>query len=245
MITITNLHKSFDKKNILNGINLNIEKRSSSVIIGRSGTGKSVLIKCILGLIIPDEGSIEIGNNIIFNKGKFKPLNSIKVGMLFQGGALFDSLKIWQNVSFYHIQKGRNKKFCSDNAIHHLEKVGLDKSILNLYPSELSGGMQKRVALARAIALEPDIILFDEPTTGLDPISADVINKLILGIVRDIGATSITITHDMASARTISDKIHMLHEGKIIWEGDKNSIENTENQNVIEFIHGSSNNKIN
>ncbi len=245
MIKITDLHKSFDKKNILKGINLTIEKRSSSVIIGRSGTGKSVLIKCILGLITPDDGSIEVDNNIIFNKGRFKPLNNIKVGMLFQGGALFDSLKIWQNVSFYYIQKGRNKKFCINNAIHHLEKVGLDKNILYLYPSELSGGMQKRVALARAIAIEPDIILFDEPTTGLDPISADVINKLILDIVRDIGATSITITHDMASARTISDKIHMLHEGKIIWEGDKYSIENTENQNVIQFINGSSDNKIN
>ena len=245
MIKIVNLHKSFDKKNILNGINLDIEKGSSSVIIGRSGTGKSVLIKCVLGLITPDEGSIEVGSNVIFNRGKFKSLNKIKIGMLYQGGALFDSLRIWQNVSFYHIQKGKNKKICLNNAIKNLEKVGLDETILNLYPSELSGGMQKRVALARAIAIEPDIIFFDEPTTGLDPISADVINKLILEIVRDIGATSITITHDMASARTISDKIHMLHEGRIIWEGDKYSIEKTDNPNVIQFIHGNSNNKIN
>jgi len=245
MIKIVNLHKSFDKKNILNGINLDIEKGSSSVIIGRSGTGKSVLIKCVLGLITPDEGSIEVGSNVIFNRGKFKSLNKIKIGMLFQGGALFDSLRIWQNVSFYHIQKGKNKKICLNNAIKNLEKVGLDETILNLYPSELSGGMQKRVALARAIAIEPDIIFFDEPTTGLDPISADVINKLILEIVRDIGATSLTITHDMVSARTISDKIHMLHEGRIIWEGDKYSIEKTDNPNVIQFIHGNSNNKIN
>jgi len=245
MIKISNLHKSFDKKNILNGINLDIEKGSSSVIIGRSGTGKSVLIKCVLGLITPDEGSIEVGSNVIFNRGKFKSLNKIKIGMLFQGGALFDSLRIWQNVSFYHIQKGKNKKICLNNAIKNLEKVGLDETILNLYPSELSGGMQKRVALARAIAIEPDIIFFDEPTTGLDPISADVINKLILEIVRDIGATSLTITHDMVSARTISDKIHMLHEGRIIWEGDKYSIEKTDNPNVIQFIHGNSNNKIN
>ncbi len=245
MIKIVNLHKSFDKKNILNGINLDIEKGSSSVIIGRSGTGKSVLIKCVLGLITPDEGSIEVGSNVIFNRGKFKSLNKIKIGMLFQGGALFDSLRIWQNVSFYHIQKGKNKKICLNNAINNLEKVGLDETISNLYPSELSGGMQKRVALARAIAIEPDIIFFDEPTTGLDPISADVINKLILEIVRDIGATSLTITHDMVSARTISDKIHMLHEGRIIWEGDKYSIEKTDNPNVIQFIHGNSNNKIN
>ena len=245
MININNLHKSFDNKIVLDGLNLEIEKGSSSVIIGGSGTGKSVLIKCILGLIVPESGKIEINNKTIFDKGNYINKNKTKIGMLFQGGALFDSLKIWQNVSFYHIQKGQKKKFCYNNAISNLEKVGLDYKIANLYPSEISGGMQKRVALARAIAIEPDIIFFDEPTTGLDPINADIINKLIIEKVKAIGATSLTITHDMTSARTIADKIHMLHKGQIIWEGDKFEIENTENPYVIQFINGYSEGPIN
>lgn len=245
MINIKNLHKSFDNKIVLDGLNLEIEKGSSSVIIGGSGTGKSVLIKCILGLIVPESGKIEINNKTIFDKGNYINKNKTKIGMLFQGGALFDSLKIWQNVSFYHIQKGKKKKFCYDNAVSNLEKVGLDYKSANLYPSEISGGMQKRVALARAIAIEPDIIFFDEPTTGLDPINADIINKLIIEKVKDIGATSLTITHDMISARTIADKIHMLHKGRIIWEGDKFEIENTDNPYVIQFINGYSEGPIN
>ena len=245
MININNLHKSFDNKIVLDGLNLDIEKGSSSVIIGGSGTGKSVLIKCILGLIVPESGKIEINNKTIFDKGNYINKNKTKIGMLFQGGALFDSLKIWQNVSFYHIQKGQKKKFCYNNAISNLEKVGLDYKSANLYPSEISGGMQKRVALARAIAIEPDIIFFDEPTTGLDPINADIINKLIIEKVKDIGATSLTITHDMISARTIADKIHMLHKGRIIWEGDKFEIENTDNPYVIQFINGYSEGPIN
>ena len=245
MININNLHKSFDNNIVLDGLNLEIEKGSSSVIIGGSGTGKSVLIKCILGLIVPESGKIEINNKTIFDKENYIHSNKTKIGMLFQGGALFDSLKIWQNVSFYHIQKGKKKKFCYDNAISNLEKVGLDYKSANLYPSEISGGMQKRVALARAIAIEPDIIFFDEPTTGLDPINADIINKLIIEKVKDIGATSLTITHDMTSARTIADKIHMLHKGRIIWEGDKFEIENTDNPYVIQFINGHSEGPIN
>ena len=245
MITIENLHKYFENKKVLNGVNLHIEEGTSSVIIGGSGTGKSVLIKCILGLLTPEEGRISIKNNLIFENGKFKKNNKIKIGMLFQGGALFDSLRIWQNVSFYNIQNGKNKKFCLEDAILNLEKVGLNKDVVNLYPSELSGGMQKRVALARAISIKPDIIFFDEPTTGLDPISADVINKLIIEKVRDIGATSLTITHDMSSARTISDKIHMLHKGEIIWEGNKDTIESTENPFVVQFINGLSEGPIN
>ena len=245
MITIENLHKYFENKKVLNGVNLHIEEGTSSVIIGGSGTGKSVLIKCILGLLTPEEGRISVKNNLIFENGKFKKNNKIKIGMLFQGGALFDSLRIWQNVSFYNIQNGKNKKFCLEDAILNLEKVGLNKDVVNLYPSELSGGMQKRVALARAISIKPDIIFFDEPTTGLDPISADVINKLIIEKVRDIGATSLTITHDMSSARTISDKIHMLHKGEIIWEGNKDTIESTENPFVVQFINGLSEGPIN
>ena len=245
MITIENLHKYFENKKVLNGVNLHIEEGTSSVIIGGSGTGKSVLIKCILGLLTPEEGRISIKDNLIFENGKFKKNNKIKIGMLFQGGALFDSLRIWQNVSFYNIQNGKNKKFCLEDAIINLEKVGLSKDVANLYPSELSGGMQKRVALARAISIKPDIIFFDEPTTGLDPISADVINKLILEKVRDIGATSLTITHDMSSARTISDKIHMLHKGEIIWEGNKDTIDSTDNPFVVQFINGLSEGPIN
>jgi len=245
MIKIENLHKYFENKKVLNGVNLHIEEGTSSVIIGGSGTGKSVLIKCILGLLTPEEGRISIKNNLIFKNGKFKKNSKIKIGMLFQGGALFDSLRIWQNVSFYNIQNGKNKKFCLEDAIINLEKVGLSKDVANLYPSELSGGMQKRVALARAISIKPDIIFFDEPTTGLDPISADVINKLIIEKVRDIGATSLTITHDMSSARTISDKIHMLHKGEIIWEGNKDTIDSTDNPFVVQFINGLSEGPIN
>ena len=245
MIKIENLHKYFENKKVLNGVNLHIEEGTSSVIIGGSGTGKSVLIKCILGLLTPEEGRISIKNNLIFENGKFKKNSKIKIGMLFQGGALFDSLRIWQNVSFYSIQNGKNKKFCLEDAILNLEKVGLSSDVINLYPSELSGGMQKRVALARAISIKPDIIFFDEPTTGLDPISADVINKLIIEKVRDIGATSLTITHDMSSARTISDKIHMLHKGEIIWEGNKHTIESTDNPFVVQFINGLSEGPIN
>ena len=245
MIKIENLHKYFEDKKVLNGVNLHIKEGTSSVIIGGSGTGKSVLIKCILGLLTPEEGRISIKNNLIFENGKFKKNNKIKIGMLFQGGALFDSLQIWQNVSFYNIQNGKNKKFCLEDAILNLEKVGLSKDVFNLYPSELSGGMQKRVALARAISIKPDIIFFDEPTTGLDPISADVINKLIIEKVRDIGATSLTITHDMSSARTISDKIHMLHKGEIIWEGNKDTIDSTDNPFVVQFINGLSEGPIN
>jgi len=245
MIKIENLHKYFENKKVLNGVNLHIEEGTSSVIIGGSGTGKSVLIKCILGLLTPEEGRISIKNNLIFENGKFKKNSKIKIGMLFQGGALFDSLRIWQNVSFYSIQNGKNKKFCLEDAILNLEKVGLSSDVINLYPSELSGGMQKRVALARAISIKPDIIFFDEPTTGLDPISADVINKLIIQKVRDIGATSLTITHDMSSARTISDKIHMLHKGEIIWEGNKDTIESTDNPFVVQFINGFSEGPIN
>tara|TARA_A100000164_G_scaffold142874_1_gene126868 strand:- start:42 stop:779 length:738 start_codon:yes stop_codon:yes gene_type:complete len=245
MIKIENLHKYFEDKKVLNGVNLHIKEGTSSVIIGGSGTGKSVLIKCILGLLTPEEGRISIKNNLIFENGKFKKNNKIKIGMLFQGSALFDSLRIWQNVSFYNIQNGKNKKFCLEDAILNLEKVGLSKDVFNLYPSELSGGMQKRVALARAISIKPDIIFFDEPTTGLDPISADVINKLIIEKVRDIGATSLTITHDISSARTISDKIHMLHKGEIIWEGNKDTIDSTDNPFVVQFINGLSEGPIN
>lgn len=238
MIIIEDLHKKFNDNLVLNGLNINIRKGTSSVIIGRSGSGKSVLLKCILGLITPERGNIRVNDDLIFADGKFNKNKKTKVGMLFQGGALFDSLKIWENISFYYIQKGKSKNFCRKEAVFNLEKVGLDEKIIDSYPSELSGGMQKRVALARAIAIKPDIIFFDEPTTGLDPISADIINKLIIEKVRDIGATSLTITHDISSARTISDKIHMLHKGEIIWEGDKNSIEQTDNKYVTNFING-------
>ena len=241
MIEIRDLHKSFNKNKVLKGINFNIIRGESAVIIGRSGTGKSVLLKCILGLINADEGNVILNGEELYNKKmKYISQKKTKIGMLFQGGALFDSLKIWQNVSFYDARKGTRKKICYKKAIENLNKVGLDEKVANLFPSELSGGMQKRVALARAISIEPEVLFFDEPTTGLDPISADVINRLILEKVKDIGATAITITHDMASARVIADKIHMIHEGRIIWSGNIGDMEESSNKYVNQFINGKS-----
>ena len=241
MIEINNLNKKFYKNEVLKNLNLKIEKGESAVVIGRSGTGKSVLLKCLLGLIRPDSGVIKIGNKNILGKNlQYIGNKSVKIGMLFQGGALFDSLNIWRNISFISLQNKVSEKECRKIAIETLEKVGLGSDVADLYPSELSGGMQKRVSLGRAIFSEPDIIFFDEPTTGLDPITADVINKLILEKVNDIGATALTITHDMSSARTIASKVYMLHEGKIIWGDSIKEMEKTKNEYILQFINGQS-----
>ena len=241
MIEIKNLNKKFQDNNVLKNLNIKIKKGESAVIIGQSGTGKSVMLKCLLGLINPDKGSIRINNKEIYDKNlKYINKNNTKIGMLFQGGALFDSLPIWKNVSFTALQEKVSEKKCKIKSEQTLEKVGLGPEVLNLFPSELSGGMQKRVALARAIFPEPDIIFFDEPTTGLDPITADVINNLILDRVKELGATALTITHDMASARTIANKIYMLHEGNIIWDGNVNELETTDNKFILQFIKGES-----
>ena len=245
MIEIESLHKKFHNNEVLKDLNIKIKKGESAVIIGRSGTGKSVLLKCLLGLLKPDSGKIKIEKKEIYsNKFHYNQNKNVKIGMLFQGGALFDSLNIWKNISFISLQNKVSEKECKLLAMETLEKVGLDPNVAELFPSELSGGMQKRVSLARAIFSEPDIIFFDEPTTGLDPITADVINKLIIERVNDLGATALTITHDMSSARTIASKVYMLHDGNIIWGGTINEMEKTKNEFIIQFINGESNGPI-
>jgi phospholipid/cholesterol/gamma-HCH transport system ATP-binding protein len=241
MIDIIDVKKTFENKVVLKGINLSVDKGQSLVIIGGSGSGKSVTLKCVLGLLKPDHGSILVGGNDITTAGTNERKRILtKIGMLFQGAALFDSLKVWENVAFGLIQgQGLNKKDAKEIAIEKLRRVGLAPDVAELSPAELSGGMQKRVGLARAIATEPEIIFFDEPTTGLDPIMADVINDLIVECVKDLGATTLTITHDMASARKIADRIAMLYHGEIIWEGAKTHIDNSGNPYVEQFIHGS------
>ena len=241
-IKITNLHKAFGKKVVLDGVDLEVEKGESLVVIGGSGTGKSVLIKCVQGLLQPDSGSILIdGEETVGADEKEQNRLHSKMGMLFQGGALFDSLRIWENVAFGLIENQKMpRKQARTEAIRILRQVGLAPDVADSYPSELSGGMQKRVSLARAIATKPEIIFFDEPTTGLDPIMADVINDLIIESAKGLGATALTITHDMASARRIADKIAMLYKGKIIWQGTVKELDKTENEYVRQFINGSS-----
>lgn len=239
-IAISGLHKSFGPKQVLRGIDLDVRRAESLVIIGGSGTGKSVLIKNILGLIRPDQGSIRIdGQETASLRGAARAEVNSRCGMLFQGGALFDSLTVWENVAFGLIE-GKNMKRAEakEIAIEKLAQVGLKPEVGNLLPAELSGGMQKRVGLARAIATQPEIIFFDEPTTGLDPIMADVINHLIIKCVRQIGATALTITHDMASVRKIADRVAMLYEGHIIWHGPVSELDNSGNPYVDQFIHG-------
>jgi len=238
MIVLEGVKKSFGKKKILTGVNLTINEGSSLVIIGRSGTGKSVLIKCILALENYDEGTIHI--NKIENSNKNNKTFYDQFGMLFQGGALFDSIPIWENISF-RLLRGNQKISRSDAkqlASEKLKLVGLNSDIIDLYPSELSGGMQKRVALARAIAGDPKVIFFDEPTTGLDPIMANVINRLIREIVVEMGVTAITITHDINSTRIIADDVAMLDSGKVQWKGEINHLDNSGNKMVDQFING-------
>ncbi|MDX5367106.1 MAG: ABC transporter ATP-binding protein [Alphaproteobacteria bacterium] len=239
-IELRNVCKRFGKKVVLDGINLTVPKGESLVVIGGSGTGKSVMIKCVLGIIRPDSGEIFVdGKNVLKMDSGEREKTLRKFGMLFQGAALFDSLPVWENVAFGLIQ-GRKmpRKKAKDIAIEKLAKVGLGAEVGDLYPAELSGGMQKRVGLARAIATEPEIIFFDEPTTGLDPIMADVINDLIVSSVKELGATTLSITHDMASVRKIGDRVAMIYKGKIIWSGTRAEVDNSGNDYVDQFIHG-------
>ena len=241
-IKISGLKKSFGKKVVLDGVDLDIRKGESLVVIGGSGTGKSVLIKCIQGLLTPEYGSILVDEKEVvgISQNEKEKLHS-KMGMLFQGGALFDSLTVWENVAFGLLEnKKMNRKDAKNEAIRVLRQVGLAPDVADLSPSELSGGMQKRVGLARAIATRPEIIFFDEPTTGLDPIMSDVINDLIIESVKGLGATALTITHDMASARKIADRIAMLYKGKIIWQGTVKEMDKTDNPYVCQFINGCS-----
>ena len=239
-IILQDVRKAFGPKHVLNGINISVPKGQSLVVIGGSGTGKSVMLKCILGILHPDSGSIQIGGEeVVGLKGSARDEYLSKFGMLFQGGALFDSLAVWENVAFGLIQ-GRNmaRGQARDIAMDKLAQVGLTPEVGELYPAELSGGMQKRVGLARAIAADPEIIFFDEPTTGLDPIMADIINRLIVDCVKRLGATTISITHDMASARKIADEIAMIYKGEIIWQGAAKTIDYSGNEYVDQFIHG-------
>ena len=239
-ITVRDLHKSFGAKKVLTGVNLDIHTAESLVIIGGSGTGKSVLIKCILGILTPEKGSIQIdGTEVTRLSWSERERVLRKFGMLFQGSALFDSLPVWENVAFALIQgRGMPRQEAKEIAIQTLAAVGLGPEVGELSPAELSGGMQKRVGLARAIAAKPEIIFFDEPTTGLDPIMSDVINDLIITCVRKLGATALSITHDMASTRKIADRVAMIYEGKIIWDGPVAKIDSSGNPYVDQFIHG-------
>jgi phospholipid/cholesterol/gamma-HCH transport system ATP-binding protein len=239
-IELQGVKKRFGQKVVLDGVDLKIGKGESVVIIGGSGSGKSVTIKSVLGIVRPDAGKIFVdGKETTHLHGRAREAVLKKFGMLFQGAALFDSLPVWENVAFGLIQgRGMGRKKAKDIAIAKLAKVGLGSEVANLSPSELSGGMQKRVGLARAIAADPEILFFDEPTTGLDPIMADVINDLIVSTVKDLGVTAVSITHDMISARKISDRIAMLYKGKIIWHGPTKDIDNSGNEYVDQFIHG-------
>jgi phospholipid/cholesterol/gamma-HCH transport system ATP-binding protein len=239
-IELKGVAKRFGPKVVLDGVDLSIDAGESLVIIGGSGTGKSVTLKCILGLLAPDKGSIKVdGQEVTRLSSSAREKVNRKFGMLFQSAALFDSLPVWENVAFALIQgRGVKRSEAKQIALQKLAKVGLNKDVAELSPSELSGGMQKRVGLARAIAADPEIIFFDEPTTGLDPIMADVINDLIVKTVKDMGVTTLSITHDMVSARKIADKIAMLYKGKIIWCGRKEDIDKSGNEFVDQFIHG-------
>jgi phospholipid/cholesterol/gamma-HCH transport system ATP-binding protein len=239
-VELRGVKKRFGNKVVLDGLDLTIGRGESLVVIGGSGTGKSVMIKCVLGILKPDAGQIFVdGKDITHLRGGARDEVLRQFGMLFQGAALFDSLTVWENVAFGLIQgRGVARKKARDIAIEKLGKVGLGPEVAMLSPSELSGGMQKRVGLARAIAADPEIIFFDEPTTGLDPIMADVINDLIVATVKDVGATALSITHDMVSSRKISDRIAMLYQGKIIWAGPTAEIDHSGNPYVDQFIHG-------
>ena len=244
MIDLINVHKAFGAKEILKGVNLTIPKGESMVIIGGSGTGKSVTLKCVLGLITPDQGSVTVeGQDVTKLRQGSAERDAFlaQFGMLFQGGALFDSLPVWQNVAFRLLRGSlkRPKDEAREIAVEKLRRVGLKADTADLFPSELSGGMQKRVGLARAIAAEPQIIFFDEPTTGLDPIMSGVINELIREIVVEMGATAMTITHDMTSVRAIADKVAMLHDGIIQWTGPVGDMDASGDPYLEQFVSGS------
>ncbi|HAT34349.1 MAG TPA: ABC transporter ATP-binding protein [Rhodospirillaceae bacterium] len=239
-IKLTGVHKRFGDNVVLDGVDLEIMPGESVVIIGGSGTGKSVTIKCILGLLAPDKGDVQVdGRSVLDLSTAERNAVNAKIGMLFQHAALFDSLPVWENVAFGLIEgEGMETDQARDIALEKMAAVGLGEETAEMWPADLSGGMRKRVGLARAIAIDPEIIFFDEPTTGLDPIMGDIINDLIVEITREIGATGLSITHDMASARKIADRIAMLYKGKIIWAGPVEEIDQADNDFLKQFIHG-------
>jgi phospholipid/cholesterol/gamma-HCH transport system ATP-binding protein len=238
ILELRNVHKSFGGKQVLRGVDLIVGPGQSLAIIGGSGVGKSVTIKCALGLMTPDQGEVLFDGKPANDPKSIEALRR-RTGMLFQGGALFDSLTVWENVSFAlmyrdHIPRDEAK----NRAIETLAKVRLGASAADLRPAELSGGMQKRVALARAIIGKPDLIFFDEPTTGLDPITADAVNNLVVEQVKALGAAAVSITHDMASVRKIADEVAMLHDGRIVWRGPISALEKSGSAHVEQFVHG-------
>lgn len=239
-IELAGVTKSFDGKQVLRGVDISVDAEESLCIIGTSGCGKSVSLKCLLGLIVADGGSIKIDGQEILGANR-KKLEAVRrrFGMTFQFGALFDSLPIWQNVTFRLVQ---SQKMSRDEARQiakdTITQLGLAPDVIDQYPAELSGGMQKRVALARAIADKPEILLFDEPTSGLDPITGGVIDSLIIDAVKRLGATAITISHDMASVRRIADKVAMIHNGVIIWSGPVDKMDDSGVPEVHQFVHG-------
>jgi phospholipid/cholesterol/gamma-HCH transport system ATP-binding protein len=239
-IRVRGLVKSFGEKSVLAGVDLDVMPGTSMVVIGGSGSGKSVLLKCILGLIEPDAGTIEIDGQALARLSSRERLRKrAEIGMLFQNGALFDSLPVWENVAFGLLAAHRvDRTAARAKAAEVLAQVGLAETVGALSPAELSGGMQKRVGLARAIAASPAIMFFDEPTTGLDPIMGAVIDGLIVDCVKRLGATAIAITHDMASARRIGDQAAMLQGGRIIWQGAAERLMNSGNPTVDQFTHG-------
>ena len=240
LLKLEGVEKSFGPKKVLRGVDIDVAPGQSLVIIGGSGSGKSVMLKNALGLMTPDGGRILFdGQDVTNAKGKTREAMRARIGMLFQAGALFDSLTVWENVAFRLINsEGMRRKDAKERAIETLKKVRLGADVGGLYPAEISGGMQKRVSLARSIISEPDLIFFDEPTTGLDPITADAINDLILEMVRGLGAAAVTITHDMASAKKIADEIAMLLDGKIIWRGPAKDVYSSGNEYVDQFVNG-------
>ncbi|MBI1254788.1 MAG: ATP-binding cassette domain-containing protein [Hyphomonas sp.] len=240
LLKLEGLEKAFGAKQVLRGVDLEVARGQSLVVIGGSGSGKSVMLKNALGLMMPDRGRIFFdGEDVTNATGKARETMRARVGMLFQSGALFDSLTVWENVAFRLINsEGTRRKDAKERAIETLKKVRLGSDVALLYPAEISGGMQKRVSLARSIISKPDLIFFDEPTTGLDPITADAINDLIVEMVRSLGAAAVSITHDMASARKIADEIAMLFEGRIIWRGKAADVMNSGNAYVDQFVHG-------
>jgi phospholipid/cholesterol/gamma-HCH transport system ATP-binding protein len=238
IIELRNVHKAFGPKQVLRGVDLTVAPGRSLVIIGGSGTGKSVTIKCALGLMSPEKGEILFDGEPAQSRKAIEAMRR-RTGMLFQGGALFDSLTVWENVAFVLLYRdGVGRSEAKKRAIETLAKVRLPASAADLRPAELSGGMQKRVALARAIIASPELIFFDEPTTGLDPITADAVNNLIVEQVKALGAAAITITHDMASVRKIADEVAMLHEGRIIWRGPVSALDNSGNPYIEQFVNG-------
>ena len=240
LLELKEVHKSFGPKHVLKGVNLDVAPGRSLVILGGSGSGKSVMLKNALGLMTPNKGQILFnGEDVTHDQGKTREAMRARIGMLFQSAALFDSLTVWENIAFRLLNAdGMKRKDAKERAIETLKQVRLGSDVADLTPAEISGGMQKRVGLARAIVSKPDLIFFDEPTTGLDPITADAINDLIVEQTKALGAAAISITHDMASARKIADEIAMLFEGKIIWRGPASQIDSSGNDYVDQFVHG-------